>query len=401
MKVPTDSKQDGTSSASTPDPTVAQIALQIPEILLNIFTYSSKSDLPSISLVCRAFTSPAYSFLYQYVSLEWDKNKIEALLQLLRSFDANPKLYTLVKCVDITYYDGEASPGDPDASWTNDGQPRLVNCLGHLQRLRHLSLDNLQLDDRLPTVNSSLQNDLDRVMGGLVSLQVIGVTSSFWVNLCGRATSLQELDLMNPSALFLTIELPPLLHLELSCGMRSWTELWAFASGFSKTLETLQLIWFHQDFLNFQSTNTTFDRLTHLYLRPPKPSNLQPIQSILQSMPCLRHLRFVDWTDGGSQALLPLIIPFVSSSITRIETFGSDQVLPVESFVEGTVVACSKHLPARQYDLRIYLPLMSLERITELTNKRLYLGVKLAILDSNLFWELPTLVELSQDERRK
>lgn len=76
-----------------------QTALQIPELLLNIFYYVSPSDLTRLACVCLAFTPPARTTLYREIRLTWRFTEVEPLL---RAFEANPNLSHEVRSSNIT-----------------------------------------------------------------------------------------------------------------------------------------------------------------------------------------------------------------------------------------------------------------------------------------------------------
>lgn len=215
-------------------PTAAQVALRTPEILLNIFSNASTLDPISLALVCRAFTAPAYSLLYRKLSLEWRVDTVELLL---RSFNSNPNLSTLVHSVEI--WDQITNE-----RWKeSEAVDSLVDFLRRLKNLHHLSLNCIHWSGgEPPSIPISLQTDFHTVMRGLVRLDLDRVASSFWEGVCGGTTSLDRLSLTN--SFYPTFQtLPPLRHLEIFHAIYNDMEISheseTLALGFTKTLDTL------------------------------------------------------------------------------------------------------------------------------------------------------------------
>lgn len=317
---------------------------------------------------------------------------------LLRSFDLNPDLYALVKSVQISFE--REGPREQGASWTgtDGGERKLGTFLGHVHRLRQLQLHSLPSTEETPPLSGLIQKNIEAVIGGLLSLQLVDVASAFWMHLCGFATSLDQLDLIFSQFPSFIRPLPPLRHLEIAPGNKTLEEFGPFLSRFSKTLETLHLTWgIGNDWRhNSPQIGSTLDKLTYLRLYSPANYNPQPIQSLLKSTPCVRFLRWEN--DWNVPSLLPLIIPLLPSSVTMVETVcWLEQPL---SFVNVVLEASSKRPRAPQFTLHIYLKGLAREKITELTDNALSQGVRLEIFDREDYGGMPSLLELWQDERR-
>lgn len=391
-------------------PTATQIALRIPEILIKIFAYSSKSDLLSISLVCRAFTSPAYSLLYRNISLQWHFLPMQPLL---RTFCDNTTLFLLVNSLEIFYNEGEATKLDPDARWlgskAGDAILSLLNFIRCLKRLRHLTLFDIYLNEPLEIPLSLLKEqeipvfllkDLEEVMRGLVSMSFPQVFSTFWERLYGSATSIKKIDLCTEWIFPSFQTYPPLRHLEIYLDGGSPTKMGAFVSAFHNTLETLRLTWYlHDDDTSLVPTHGAFDKLTHFCLSPPQMSDLSPIQSFLKSMPVLRYLR---WENSKyCQPLLPHFTPFLPSTIRSIDYLCWGDADSLERLLEE---ASLRHLRELQYDVHSYLVLSEYSaqypspgKVMEISSRALLEGVK--VIDSSQFEQLPTLLDIWQDDQ--
>lgn len=338
-----------------------------------------RSHLPAFARVCRAFTPPASTLHYRDLSLKWHFSPMQSVL---RTFYDNPNLFMLVKSLNINCYVVRATYLDPDGKWmgtkAGDGILALVDFLRCLKGLRHLSLDRINLVVEYPTVPIFLLKDLEEVMRGLVSLKLRNMRSTFWDRICSHATSLEKVNLVDDEPFFPSFHTQsPLRHIGVYWRTGESKQVGIFVSRFHHHLETLTLTWTRHDNhdANFLLlVDSTYNQLTQLSLAPPDISDLSPVQSLLKSMPSLRYLRWDNYC--YPQPRIPLLIPFFSSTINRVDNIcwlGS-------AFMNSVQVASSKHLPELQYDVHNYLVLpqanSSPSRLWEFSGKALLEGVK-------------------------
>lgn len=263
----------------------SQVALQIPEILLQIFSSSPQAALPALSRVCRRFNAPVNSLLYENIAIRWHPGAMELIL---RSFDANPQLLAIVKSLVV-------SGGETGIF----GESKSLEFLRRLHALRHLSFRHLEANDPRPLMSPSLKKDLNNTMGRLVSLTVERMDSLFWESVFGEANTLEKLELYRCYLPSFGNQRPALRHLLIDNIHFSLSDVGEFALEYIKTLETLRLDFDigHQE-NDWLPPKTTFDKLTHLHLCAPPNPEVPHIQSFVRSMPFLRHLRLDGWGDG-------------------------------------------------------------------------------------------------------
>lgn len=97
----TDSNSSSPRTASNP---TTRKALQVPELLLRIFSYADKSDLVNLAIVCTHCTPSARSILYGDIDIGW---QFKTAQPLLNAFGLNPELLDLVHSLRVTGFDPE------------------------------------------------------------------------------------------------------------------------------------------------------------------------------------------------------------------------------------------------------------------------------------------------------
>lgn len=390
------------------NPSATQVALQIPEIVLEIFSRAVTYDLPVLARVCRAFTLPAYSLLYQALSLTWHFSSLQTLLQ---SLDANPQLSKLVKYVEIdsTLPRGKDPHRDParvkwiegkvlDLQVGKDEALMMLEFLRCLQGLRHLSLQSAGLDMDVFSISPLYQRELDEVMRGLRSLKVANMTSAFWERACGSATRLDRLEVGFTSFIPSFQTRPPLRHLDIQVDDSNFVDVGNLVSGVSDTLETLHLFWMgvalHVP--TFMPLDCIFDKLSHLYIDAAETRHVQTIQSLVKSAPFLRYFH---WGDVNmDQYLLPLIIPHFSATVTHIDTVCYTQAL---ASIEALMQAASQRVPTPKYFIHIYVFGFPPTASSELKNAALSQGLRFEVSDGELYDGVPCAFDIWQGEQTK
>lgn len=224
--------------------------------------------------------------------------------------------------------------------------------------------------------------------------------SPFWERVCSKAISLDHLELYcNLFCPSFAPKSPPLRHLTIHAESNILDNVGISISRVQQTLETLFLSRFAiVEHPNFLPVNRTFIKLTHVYpaTLPRDSIDLQAFQSFLGSIPSLRYFR---WDNPGcGEPSLPLLIPYLSTTVTQIDTlcWSGD---PLPRIIESIVEACARHLKPLQYRIRIYVEVVLPDEIIEpIVSEALSRGVRIEVLDVEFYAQVPPPLEIWQEE---
>lgn len=128
-------------------------------------------------------------------------------------------------------------------------------------------------------------------MGGLTSLEIVGVNGAFWERVCTGSTS-KSLQTY-PKFTALAHPRPRCIrNRSIDVLLTNRDAVRVFVSRCSATIQTLQLGWTSRDPFKSLPGGVIYPQLSHLYLIPAIMADVALIQSFLKLTPALRHFRW-------------------------------------------------------------------------------------------------------------